>query len=122
MISTLLPITLFFISSVCSQSTNEVATQIANATLQFQSAQIVPDVIPSLNLTGALTVNFGDTQAYLGELFSGVDALQTAPTYKVQFREDPAGDAKYTVAFVDPSYPGSNQGESMDAEVRVERR
>jgi len=114
--ASLLSISMALISSVRSQDSSDLNTQIASTILQFQGAQIVPNVIPTANLTGALTVAFGDTQATIGQLFDGVDALQTSPTYNVQFRDSPEDDARYTVAFVDPSFVGSDQSELQASE------
>ncbi|CEH12123.1 hypothetical protein CBOM_00130 [Ceraceosorus bombacis] len=94
------------------ESVTEVATSIANTTLQMQAVGLIPDPVPTsaLNLTAALGLRFGEGS---GDIATGqtvsVDQAKGTPQYSIEYPESVADEldgATFTVLFLDAGAAG----------------
>lgn len=102
------------------ESVAQVATSIANTTLQMQAVGLIPDPVPTsaLNLTAALGLRFGQGS---GDVATGqtvsVDQAKGVPEYTLEYADaaaDELDDATFTVLFLDAGAAGvGNPGEIL---------
>ncbi|PWN42325.1 hypothetical protein IE81DRAFT_138465 [Ceraceosorus guamensis] len=102
------------------ESVTEVATSIANTTLQMQAVGLIPDPVPTsaLNLTAALGLRFGEGSRDIatGQTVS-VDQAKGTPQYSIEYPESVADEldgATFTVLFLDAGAAGVGNPALLD--------
>lgn len=101
-------------SAMAASNASEAVTydNMASTILEFQGANLVPQVIPDelMSLAGSLQVKFGNATAELGSIVPA-DQLTVAPTFIVNYtnavsQQDIFWNELFTVVAFDAAYPG----------------